>query len=185
MACTWRRARVSRAASRSRTSRWSARGRPCCRGCGSARGRSSGPARSCWRTCRRGRSSPGIPRAPSGGASRAKREPLAGQHRPPGELVELRAHVRLPPRPPRPMLGVPLDGLAEALVERDVRAPAELGLDLPVIKQVALVVTGAVGDLLLQRSRLAERPEDRVRELLDAALDSRSHVVRLADAALA
>ena len=81
------------------------------------------------------------------------------------------------------MLGVPRDRLGEAAIERDPRLPAELAPDLRPVEDVPAVVAGPVGDDRLQVGGLPELGEHRVRDLLDALLDARAHVVRLAHAA--
>src|SRR5438477_10625181 len=69
--------------------------------------------------------------------------------------------------PPVAILRIPLDGLAQARLEADLRFPTELGPDLRGVEQVSPIVPGAVGNDGLQRVGLAERGEHRVGDVLD------------------
>src|SRR5262245_1877657 len=84
--------------------------------------------------------------------------------------------------PPLPVGGIPVDRRGDAAVPVGRRRPAELAVDLRPVEDVATVVSGTVGHDRLQRLRLAEVVEDRVGDLLDAALDTRADVVGLAHA---
>src|SRR5437588_12576574 len=101
----------------------------------------------------------------------------------PGSLLDRRAPLeRLPPGA---VVRVPADGLLEAAVEVDRRAPAELALDLRGVEEVAPVVPRPVGPERLQGARLVEECEDPVGELLDRRLEARPDVVGPADPAVA
>src|SRR3954447_3927068 len=100
--------------------------------------------------------------------------------RPSGHFVDRGAVTQW--LPPRTVLLVPKHRLAQAHLERDLRSPADLGLDFRPVERVPAIVAGPVGHDHLQRLGFAERREHAVGDLLDAAFHAGADVIRLADA---
>src|SRR6516225_11148210 len=82
--------------------------------------------------------------------------------------------------PPLLVRAVPLDGLADAVRERDLRLPAGQPRELARIDRVAPVVPGAVLDVTDERARLAEQLENRAGDGEHVELVLRPDVERLA-----
>src|SRR5262249_42379649 len=76
-------------------------------------------------------------------------------------LVFSRARLR----DPVGVLLVPADGLAQPLLERRPRPPAQRSLDLGAVDGIAAVVAGPVLDVTNEAARLAQEVEQQVRQL--------------------
>src|SRR4051812_28333844 len=85
--------------------------------------------------------------------------------------------------PPVTVCPVPLDGVGQALLERNLRLVAELAADLGDVDGIALVVAEPVGDLLDAVPPGAGGLEQLAGELLVRELGATADVVNLARAA--
>src|SRR2546425_3674479 len=115
--------------------------------------------------------------SPSAARTSRSRPPLSRGRGDPRRLVRVGDAARLLGFPPRTMLRVPADRVLEAFSEPDRRRPAQLRGDLRVIEEVTPIVRGPILDISLQRSRLPQRLEHGVGDLLDAALIACADVV--------
>src|SRR5207245_1110384 len=95
----------------------------------------------------------------------------------PRHLIRDRDAARLLGLPPRTMLRVPADGVPESFFEPDRRRPAKLRGHLRVIEEVTPIVRRPILHIGLQRSRLPQRVQHGVGDLLDAALITCADVV--------
>src|SRR4051794_34510250 len=131
------------------------------------------PGRSSWRVARPPRTSHARPRA---GRDGRRAGPGSGSARPSGPpSLALRGVGRLGGLlvgcPPVAVVGVPGDGVGEALLEvAEPRLPVELEAELAGLDRVALVVAGAVGDQVVVVLGPAEQPEQQAHHLEVVAL---------------